>query len=412
MPSKNEEGVISNTRLHTIPDNWTWMNLSEFAECLDSCRKPINSSERANRMGTIPYYGATGQVGWIDDYLTDEHLVLVGEDGAPFFDFLKDKAYIISGKAWVNNHAHILRSRFGVTGNIYLMHYLNIFNYNEYANGTTRLKLTQGSLNRIPIPVPPLPEQQRIVDRIENLFEKLDQAKELAQKVLDQFEERKAAILHKAFTGELTREWRNQNKKPDDWEKISLDKIMKFFGGGTPSKSNSNYWNGNINWASVKDIKGDYLLRTLDTITEEGLTNSSSYLAQAGDLLLITRIDPGKTIITKIPVAINQDLKVIKTSQNIKFMHYYFMLLKKEIVSKSSGSTVLGIRLEILNKIIINLPSLDEQEEITQILDEIFDKETQSSTLIDVIEKINLMKKSILVRAFRGELGTNSPEEK
>ena len=123
---------------YPLPEGWKWVRLSSFADCLDKFRKPINADERAVREGTIPYYGATGQVGWIDDYLTNEHLVLVGEDGAPFFDILKNKSYIIEGKSWVNNHAHILRSFSGKNGNIYLMHYLNIFNYSGYVNGTTR----------------------------------------------------------------------------------------------------------------------------------------------------------------------------------------------------------------------------------------------------------------------------------
>ena len=108
-------------------------------------------------------YKRQGQVGWIDDFLTNEQLVLVGEDGAPFLDLIKDKAYIIEGKAWVNNHVHILRSHYGSVGNFYLLHYLNCFDYTGYVNGTTRLKLTQASMNTIPIPFPPLPEQHRIV---------------------------------------------------------------------------------------------------------------------------------------------------------------------------------------------------------------------------------------------------------
>ena len=82
---------------YPIPENWCWAYLTGFTECLDSFRKPINATERAGRSGTVPYYGATGQVGWIDDFLTDEQLVLVGEDGAPFLDRMKDKAYMIEG---------------------------------------------------------------------------------------------------------------------------------------------------------------------------------------------------------------------------------------------------------------------------------------------------------------------------
>ena len=211
---------------YKLPGNWCWTYLTKAAECLDNFRKPINATERAGRNGNVPYYGATGQVGWIDDFLTDEDLVLLGEDGAPFLDLIKDKAYLITGKAWVNNHAHILRSLFGDTGNRYLLHYLNSFNYAGYVNGTTRLKLTRASMDTIPIPLPPLAEQQRIVDRIESLFAKLDEAKEKAQAVVDSFETRKAAILHKAFTGELTAKWREEHGvRMESWEKFKFNEL-------------------------------------------------------------------------------------------------------------------------------------------------------------------------------------------
>ncbi|NCE65475.1 hypothetical protein D1159_13035 [Pseudoflavonifractor sp. 524-17] len=146
---------------------------------------------------------------------------------------MKDKAYMIEGKAWVNNHAHILRSYFGSTGNFYLLNYLNCFDYSGYVNGTTRLKLTQASMNIIPIPVAPLFEQRRIVSRIESLFAKLDEAKEKAQAVVDSFELRKSAILHKAFTGELTERWRKENRVGlDSWKTVLFnDCIQKMQNG-------------------------------------------------------------------------------------------------------------------------------------------------------------------------------------
>ena len=212
---------------YELPEGWKWVQLGNVADCLDGFRKPINATERAKREGNIPYYGATGQVGWIDDFLTDEELVLLGEDGAPFLDLMKDKAYIISGKAWVNNHAHILRSKYGKIGNRYLLNYLNTLNYSGYVNGTTRLKLTQGEMLKIPFPLPStINEQQRIVNRIESMFAKLDEAKEKAQNVVDSFEIRKAAILHQAFTGKLTAKWRKENGIPDDlWMEKTLGEL-------------------------------------------------------------------------------------------------------------------------------------------------------------------------------------------
>lgn len=154
-----------------LPEGWAWTNLENCVEILDCQRIPINAKDRETRKGEIPYYGATGQIGWIDDYLFDEELVLLGEDGAPFLDPSKNKSYIISGKSWVNNHAHVLKAIDGLAINHFILHYLNIFHYEDYVSGTTRLKLNQAPMKKIPIPIAPLPEQRRIVARIEEAFQ-------------------------------------------------------------------------------------------------------------------------------------------------------------------------------------------------------------------------------------------------
>jgi type I restriction enzyme S subunit len=160
-----------------LPIGWVETELHVVSEILDNLRKPINSTERGGRIGNIPYYGATGQAGWIDDYLFDEELVLVGEDGAPFFDKTKNVAYLVNGKSWVNNHAHVLKAISKISSNKFLLHFLNQFDYKDFVGGTTRLKLTQGDLKIIPVPLPPLPEQQRIVAKLDTLFGHLDALK-------------------------------------------------------------------------------------------------------------------------------------------------------------------------------------------------------------------------------------------
>ena len=186
-----------------MSNNWNVVPFTEAVDICDIFRKPINSSERASRIKgkeqseLYPYYGATGQVGFIDDYITDGEYVLLGEDGAPFLDAFSNKAYIISGKTWVNNHAHVLRSK---TNNKFLCYYLNSFNYKGYVSGTTRLKLTQAEMKRIPVPVPPLSEQGRIVSRIEELFSQLDAGVETLKKTKAQLSVYRQAVLKEAFS--------------------------------------------------------------------------------------------------------------------------------------------------------------------------------------------------------------------
>lgn len=158
-----------------MPQGWTVCRLFDVIDLLDNKRKPIKAEERAKRIEgksvLYPYYGATGFVGYIDEYLIEGKYLLLGEDGAPFLDQYAEKAYAVEGKIWVNNHAHILLPKIDFD---YLKIYLNAFDYQKVAKGTTRLKLTQGDMNSIPVLVPPLTEQQRISKCILNLFNLLE----------------------------------------------------------------------------------------------------------------------------------------------------------------------------------------------------------------------------------------------
>lgn len=404
---------------YKIPKNWCWGYLTKsFAECKDAFRKPVNATERSKHEGNIPYYGATGQVGWIDDYLTDEELILLGEDGAPFLDLIKDKAYIITGKAWINNHAHILKSFFGHVGNKYLLHYLNIFDYTGYVNGTTRLKLTQASMDTMPIPIAPLTEQQRIVDRIESLFAKLDEAKEKAQAVIDGYENRKAAILHKAFTGELTAEWRKETGmsvqawklfKYGDLGVSKLGKMLdkeKNIGRPVPYLRNIN-----VRWFGFD-------LTDISTMlaTDEEIENLQ---VRDGDLFICEGGEPGRCAIWNggnRDLIFQKALHRFRPNEKVKseYLCYYlfYLSLRGSLEKHFTGTTIKHLTGRSLAEIQIILPTISEQEQIVFTLSKLFSLEQQAKeTAEQVIDQIDIMKKSILSRAFRGELGTNDPKD-
>ena len=426
MPKKKGASVSpfvpAEEQPYPIPENWCWTYLTGFAECLDSFRKPINATERAGRSGSIPYYGATGQVGWIDDFLTDEQLVLVGEDGAPFLDRMKDKAYMIEGKAWVNNHAHILRSYFGSAGNFYLFNYLNCFDYSGYVNGTTRLKLTQASMNTIPIPVAPLPEQHRIVSRIESLFAKLDEAKEKAQAVVDGFELRKSAILHKAFTGELTEQWRKEHGGHlSDWTNTTLSEIVSGFKYGTSEKSTYN--NTGMPVLRIPNV-GDGILKFEDMKYLAHNDVDEANQVHENDLLII-RSNGSRDLVGKCAIvpALSREFSYasflirIKPSEQI-LPDYLALYLnstdaRAQMFKKAKSSAgIHNINSQELGSITINVPTVYEQSAIIAVLDSLLSKEQQAKETAEaVLVQIDTMKKAILARAFRGELGTNDPNE-
>ncbi|HJL02738.1 MAG TPA: restriction endonuclease subunit S [Polyangiaceae bacterium LLY-WYZ-15_(1-7)] len=174
----NVRALASTDAPHAIPTTWEWVRLGDIVAVLDFIRQPVKKADREARIAgkpksaLFPYYGATQRAGWIDDYLFDEELVLLGEDGAPFFKNGKHVAYVVSGRFWVNNHAHALRMLAGV--NRFLCHALNQCNYDGFVSGTTRLKLTQRKMVDLPIPLPPLGEQQRIVAKVDELMALID----------------------------------------------------------------------------------------------------------------------------------------------------------------------------------------------------------------------------------------------
>lgn len=190
-------------------------------------------------------------------------------------------------------------------------------------------------------------------------------------------------------------------KVPENWIWTRLGNLVHFIGGGTPSKTVKKYWDGNIPWATVKDIKGKYLLQTKDSITEEGLNNSSASLAAEEELIVVTRMSPGKAIISNIKTAINQDLKIVKPKTKIHsgFLWIFFEVNRPLIESLSTGSTVKGIQIKKLDELLISLPPYEEQKRIAEKIERLFANIDEAKRLIEEVkESFELRKISIIKR--------------
>lgn len=279
-------------------------------------------------------------------------------------------------------------------------------------------KLAIKKIEQLKIPLPPINEQQRIVNIIESLFIKLDRAKELIENTLAQFEQNKMAILHKAFTGELTVKWRKENNIDlSSWKEKTIDELCTSLKYGTSKKSNpegsvvvlrmGNLQNGEIDWSNLmytddKDDIEKYLLKKGDVLfnrtnSPELVGKTSIYRGEypaiyAGYLI---KLDYGKDII-------GEYLNYIMNSTKAK--HYCYTV-------KTDGVSQSNINAKKIGAFEIPVPTIEEQQEIVNILDKLLAKYNKIKNLEQQLEKIELLKKAILAKAFRGELGTNNPDE-
>lgn len=274
--------------------------------------------------------------------------------------------------------------------------------------------------NKFSIPLPPFAEQQRIVDRIESLFAKLDEAKEKAQAVVDSFETRKAAILHKAFTGELTAKWREEHGvRMDSWEKKSVGELCISLKYGTAKKSDAsgnvvvlrmgNLQQGEIDWSDLAYSKDPDDIEKYKLYPGDVLFNRTNSAALVGKTAIYRGEHPAIYAGYLIKLDYDHD-KIIGD-----YLNYALNTLdaKKYCNSvKTDGVNQSNINAKKIGAYSFNVPSIPEQEKIISVIQKLLSKEQQAKEAAEaVLDQIDLMKKSILACAFRGELGTNDPSE-
>jgi type I restriction enzyme, S subunit len=405
---------------NNIPKHWQVKKLGEVCNVLDNLRKPINSTERQQRIygksknELFPYYGATGQVGWIDSFITDSEYILVGEDGAPFLDLFKDKAYKIKGKTWVNNHAHILNGKENIILNDFALYYLNSINYREFVNGTTRLKLTKSNLVDIPFVVPPIPEQLAIVSKIEELLSDLENGKQQLQTAQQQLKIYRQSLLKWAFEGRFGYAQRPPNsvkeaELPKGWKMVTVkDVCLKIVGGGTPSTKIDRYWVGDIPWISSADIYGINDIKPRRKITSEAIKNSATNLLPEGGIIVVTRVGLGKLAVAPFDLCFSQDSQGLVLNEKYLTSKYALWVLYQQVQIfryQSRGTTINGVTKKQLADLLFPLPPLEEQQ---HIVDELESKLTVcdkiEETISQSLQQAETLRQSILKKAFEGKL--------
>lgn len=343
-----------------MKEGWTYKKLGEVCEILDSQRKPITKNKRES--GSIPYYGATGCLDYVKDYIFDEKLVLLGEDGAKW-DAGENSAYIIEGKSWVNNHAHALRPKRDIILDEILVYYLNFANLQPFITGVTVPKLNQEKMRSIDIPIYPISEQQRIVSRLDSAFAHIDERKANAEKQLSEAR----ALFQKSLAKAM--------EPKEGWEERNLGDVAEVNRGRSKHRprNDKRLFGGPypfIQTGDIRNAQGGEIKDFSQTYSEFGL--SQSKLWAKGTICITIAANIGETAILGFDACFPDSIVGIHPDETVLdalFLNYYLLSIKKEIDSQSYGTAQKNINLEVLNNIVMQIPPLAEQQRIVERLD-------------------------------------------
>ena len=346
-----------------------WMPLDEVANIANNARKPVKSSLRIS--GNIPYYGANNIQDYVEGYTHDGEFVLIAEDGSASLE-----NYYIQwavGKFWANNHVHVVNGKEKLN-NRFLYHYLTNMNFIPFLAGKERAKLTKAKLQQIPIPIPPLSVQTKIVkilDALTALTSELTSELILRRKQYEYYREK---LLSEEELGKVGFEWK------------TIDEIFYLKNGYTPSKSIKEYWeNGSIPWFRMEDIRenGRILNSSLQTVSKNAVKGGKIF--PANSIIVATSATIGEHALITVPFLANQRFTVLSLKQeyiekfNIYFLYYYCFLLDEWCKKNTTMSSFASVDMNGFKSFPIPMPPLEVQNRIVSILDK-FETLTDSIT--------------------------------
>ena len=422
---------------YQVPENWQWVYWGEIGDFIsgngfkNEYQGFTNYDIPFYKVGSLKYSDSNGYIYDNTNTISNEIRIILKASLIPTSSILfakigeairLNRRSINNIPCCIDNNMMAFVSKNCIVKYVYFWSCgLNLY---DYTNATTVPAIRKTDLEKIPFPLPPLAEQQRIVDRIERLFAKLDEAREKAQAVVDGFENRKAAILHQAFTGELTKKWREERGiGMDTWERLPLSKLSdKIFDG--PFGSNlktEDYVDSGIRVVRLENIKNLWFDDSKQSfVTKEKYKTIENHTLYPTDLIMATFISDEIKICqmpSYIGFAINKsDCVGIRLKDSINHCYVLFYLSSKDVynnlLKSIHGATRPRVNTKQIKSIQIPTSSLNEQTIIIQEIEKLLSQERRARDLAEsVIAQIDGMKKAILARAFRGELGTNVPGE-
>lgn len=414
---------------YEVPENWVWVRLGAIAEIVTGGTPSKKHPEYYG--GNFPFYKPSDLDQGRLTYDASEYL---SEEGKNVSRIIPKNSTAVCCIGSIGKCGYLMcegttnqqiNSAIPKINSLCLYYYLCTENFVQdllsMASATTIAIVNKSKMESCAFPLPPLSEQQRIVERIEELLAKLDEAKERLQEVADSFAVRKAAILHNAFTGELTKQWRRENGVSDEsWEEKKGEDFFEYVTSG--SRGWAKYYSdkgsifirmGNLNHGTIElDFSDIQYVELPDQV--EGQRSK----LQKNDILISITADVGMIALVRedMDAYINQHVALARPKNDLyaEFLAWYFVSDDglQQMQNKQRGATKIGLGLQDIRSIILKIPTLPEQHEIVRLIDDLLARERAAQQAAEqALASIDLMKKSILARAFRGELGTNKASE-
>ena len=405
--------VPADEQPYEVPENWVWVRLGAIAEIVTGGTPSKKHPEYYG--GNFPFYKPSDLDQGRLTYDASEYL---SEEGKNVSRIIPKNSTAVCCIGSIGKCGYLMcdgttnqqiNSAIPKINSLCLYYYLCTENFVQdllsMASATTIAIVNKSKMESCAFPLPPLSEQQRIVERIEELLAKLDEAKERLQEVADSFAVRKAAILHKAFTGELTKQWRRENGVSDEsWEEKKLSEITE---------------NQDSKRIPLSKSQRDNMNRIYDYYGASGIIDKVDDYIFEGKKLLIG--EDGANLVTRSKdiafIAdgkywVNNHAHILDVKDTVLLMYLCNYINNMDLIPYVTGSAQPKLTQAKMNNIKIFLPTLPEQHEIVRLIDDLLARERAAQQAAEqALASIDLMKKSILARAFRGELGTNKASE-
>ena len=373
------------------------VSLGEVCEILDNLRKPITKKFR--KQGQYPYYGATGIVDYVDNYIFDETLVLIGEDGAKW-DKGDQTAFIVTGKYWVNNHAHVIRPLKDKLNQKFLVYYLNSINLKPWVTGLTVPKLNQEKLKSIPITLPTIDNQQLLVAKLDEAFAEIDKTIQLTEKKIIEIEQFCAQALTSIYFDKKNKSLKKLKEivSIKGGKRLPKGKKLTTENTGFPYIRVSDFNDdGTINLKSVKFIKAE-VQKQIERYT---ISSKDVYVSIAGTI--------GKTgIVPEILENANLTENAVKLvpheSVDKEFLYFFTKTtsFKKQAIKQTRTAAQPKLALERLGKVEIPLFDLKKQIKIiSEARNIILWMKLTKENCYNKIEHLIKLKSSILIQKLR-----------